>query len=265
MKKLLYVTKYSISVLTLTGLVLVPFVVSANSRDFNISNPNAVVCEALGRIGISCELSPQATPHVTYTPTPSSVLNGSGGNSGLTAAIYNAGKKNTNGNGGVMLVRAPMYEEVYEIIGGKKHLIPTKDIFYNYGFTDDMIRSIAREQLNKYPRVKVIQVAGDKKKNYYLTEGYMVRLIPHKTVSESYGDREEDIIIISKREFNYYPSDQFVFLEKSPNKDVFQIVSGEKRYLTPIAVRRMKLKNEEIAPINETELTYYKTGPPIVF
>ena len=93
----------------------------------------------------------------------------------------------------------------------------------------------------------------------------MIRLIPHKTVSESYGDREEDIVIISKKEFNYYPQNQFVFLENPLNRDVFQVLQGKtKRYITPQAVKRMKIDSEQIAPINQIELATYKTEKPII-
>ncbi|MBI2062462.1 MAG: hypothetical protein HYT64_02120 [Candidatus Yanofskybacteria bacterium] len=238
-----------------------------------ISDPNSLVCNVLSMIGLGCGVTPPSSyvrpAPITTTATnsnTSNVSNNSGNNSNLTAAIYNAGAKNTNGNGSdIILVRIPKHEEIYEIVGGKKHLIPTKDIFYDYGFTDGMIQPITQQQLDRYPRVKVIQVSGDKKKNYYLTEGFMVRLIPHKTISDSYGDRDEDIIVISKKEFNYYPPSQFIFLERPLRRDVFQVVNGSKRYVTPMAVERMKIRPDDIAPVNETELTYYKTGTPIIF
>lgn len=234
---------------------------------------NSFVCSSLALVGVPCGSSVPTTyvPVAVSTNTtsvsaiPSAKANTSN-NSSLTATAYNAGSKNTNGSGtDIILVRVPKHEEIYEIIGGKKHLIPTKDIFYDYGFTDSMIQPITQAQLDRYPRVKVIQVAGDKKKSYYLTEGYMVRLVPKKMIADSYGDREEDTIVISKKEFNYYPPDQFVFLERPLRRDVFQVVNGGKRYVTSMALERMRVKPDQIAPVNETELTYYKTGSPIIF
>jgi len=165
----------------------------------------------------------------------------------------------------VSLVRVPGQTEIYEIIGGKKHLIPTIDIFYNYGFKLEMIEDITARNLAKYPRVKLLMLAGNKNNTYYLTESGMIRLVPHKDVFDSYGDRNEDIIEVSKKEFNFYPRNQFVFLERPLNRDVFQITDGMKRYLTPMAVQRMVLTDEQIAPINETELAFYKTGKPIIY
>lgn len=273
MEKLFNITKYFLSLLTLAGLVLAPFVANADNKTLNISDPNTIVCEALNLVGIGCGTS-QATPYVPYARSTSSpqatsspVLMGNTGNtndnSSLTAAIYNSGSKGKRGD--VVLVRVIGQTKIYEIIGGKKHFIPTKDIFYDYGFRDELIQNITAEELNRYPRVKLIRVAGDNKKTYYLTEGQMLRLIPGKKVSDSYGDREEDVIVISKKEFNFYPQNQFVFLERPLRRDVFQIVNGKKRYLTPMAVERMKIRDTDVAPVNETEFSYHKTGSPVIF
>ena len=186
------------------------------------------------------------------------------GGSALTAAIYTAGKKQ-EGSDSVNLVRVKDKEEIYEIVGGKKHLLPTMDIFFDYGFKLESVQDITQKQLDKFPRIKLMQVAGDKKKTFYFTEGGMIRLIPDKNVFNSYGDREEDIIVISKKEFNWYPQNQFVFLENPLNRDVYQLVNGKvKRYLTQSAVKRMKLDLEQIAPINQVELSTYQTDKPIV-
>lgn len=223
------------------------------------NDPEGLVCGVLNSLGISCEKPAKST----------AVVNNSNSNSGSTgsvlgATIYTAGKK-TAGSDSVILVRTPGQSEIYEIVGGKKHLIPTMDIFYDYGFKDNMIQNVTAKNLAKYPRVKLLMLQGNKNSSYYLTEGGMIRLVPHKDVFDSYGDRDEDIIEVSKKEFNFYPRNQFVFLERPLNRDVFQIVDGMKRYLTPMAVQRMVISDEQIAPVNETELAFYKTGKPIVF
>lgn len=266
MQKLFNITKYSISLLTTIGLVLAPFVASATSaegKNLNISDPNAIVCEALGTIGIGCgtsQATPSSTPSPTSTPTQ---ISKPSDNSNLTAAIFNSGSKGKRANS--ILVRIMGQTEIYEIIGGQKHLIPTKDIFYDYGFRDELIQNITTEELNRYSRVKLIRAEGDNNKTYYLTEGQMFRLIPNNKIFDSYGNRSEDVLVISKREFNYYPPNQFVFLESPLRRDVFQIVNGKKRYVTPMAVERMKIRFYDLAPINEMEFNYYKIGSPIVF
>ena len=241
---------------------------------------NSLVCNVLSLVGLGCG-SAQTTNYVgsanyvssaqTIIPSPavattisSNTSNSSGNNSNLAATIFTAGEKQ-EGSDSVNLVRVKNQPEIYEIVGGKKHLIPTMDIFYDYGFKLEWVQDITQKQLDKFPRIKLMQVTGNKKKTYYFTEGGMIRLVPDKNVFNSYGDREEDIIIISKKEFNFYPQNQFVFLENPLNRDVFQIIQGKtKRYITPQAVKRMKIDSEQIAPINQTELATYKTDKPIV-
>ena len=240
---------------------------------------NSLVCNVLSLVGLGCG-SAQTTNYVgsanyvssaQITPSPAIVTttssdtsDSSGNNSNLAATIFTAGEKQ-EGSDSVNLVRVKNQPEIYEIVGGKKHLIPTMDIFYDYGFKLEWVQDITQKQLDKFPRIKLMQVTGNKKKTYYFTEGGMIRLVPDKNVFNSYGDREEDIIIISKKEFNFYPQNQFVFLENPLNRDVFQIIQGKtKRYITPQAVKRMKIDSEQIAPINQTELATYKTDKPIV-
>ena len=247
---------------------------------------NSFLCNALASLGLGCGSgtpgayqpgsagsgsvlgsvfggsTPVSAP-VTDTATTVTQDNPSGG-SALTAAIYTAGKKQ-EGSDSVNLVRIKGQEEIYEIVGGKKHLLPTMDIFFDYGFKLEAVQDITQKQLDKFSRIKLMQMTGDKKKTFYFTEGGMIRLIPDKNVFNSYGDREEDVIVISKKEFNWYPQNQFVFLENPLNRDVYQLVNGKvKRYLTQAAVKRMKIDPEQIAPINQTELANYQTDKPIV-
>jgi len=247
---------------------------------------NSFLCNALASLGLGCGSgtpgayqpgsagsgsvlgsvfggsTPVSAP-VTDTATTVTQDNPSGG-SALTAAIYTAGKKQ-EGSDSVNLVRIKGQEEIYEIVGGKKHLLPTMDIFFDYGFKLEVVQDITQKQLDKFSRIKLMQMTGDKKKTFYFTEGGMIRLIPDKNVFNSYGDREEDVIVISKKEFNWYPQNQFVFLENPLNRDVYQVIGGKtKKYLTQAAVKRMKIDPEQIAPINQTELANYQTDKPIV-
>lgn len=265
--------KYFAVPLVLIAVALPVFPAKADQA-LAYNDPNTLVCNALSLVGIGCG----AVPPVAYVkPAPTTIpasttkstvssdtSKDSGNNSGLTAVIYTAGQKQA-GSDSVNLVRVKGQSEIYEIVGGKKHLMPTMDIFYDYGFKLEWIQDITQKQLNKYPRIMLMQVVRDKKKTYYFTEGGMIRLIPDKNVSSSYGDRDEDIIIISKKEFNFYPQNQFVFLENPLNRNVFQLVQGKtKRYITPQALKRMRISAEQIAPINQTELATYKIDKPIV-
>jgi len=82
----------------------------------------------------------------------------------------------------------------------------------------------------------------------------------------SYGNRKEDVIFITAKEYNLYPRNQFIFVERPfINRDVYQIVSGVKRFVTPMAVKRMNIKDYQVAPVSITELDAYPAADPIIF
>ena len=167
----------------------------------------------------------------------------------------------------ITLVRVPGKTEIYQIIGGKKHVVSTVEIFESYGFTTDMIQDITAKQLAKYPRAKLLTVVGDKNGAvFYLTEAGTIRQVLNEKVMASYGDTRNDIITINQKEFNFYPRNEFVFVEAPAlSRDVFQLVEGTKRYVTPMALRRLKLDTINISPINVSELDEYLPAQPIIF
>lgn len=248
------------------------------------------VCDALSSVGLGCG-APQKVATPVYgqsSPLPSSQnvsreqpeqqANTGSSTGSLQASIANVTVKRTASDDEVILVKTPAtngYKQtlglntndaIFEIIRGQKHFIPTVDIFFDYGFDLSAVQSVTHKDLEQFPRVKLVNVYKDTKKNYYITEGYMIRLIPNKRVFESYGDREEDIITISKKEFNFYPRNQYVFLENPLSADVFQIVNdGSKRFVVSQVMKRLRMRQNQIAPINQAQLDAYTNGQPIIF
>lgn len=234
----------------------------AASRTYGQSNiPTATVAEAV----------PQSNTQ-TQTQQQANISNN------LQASIANVTVKRTASDDEVILVKVPATNGVkktlgletndalFEIIRGQKHFIPTVDIFFDYGFDLAAVQSVTHKDLEPFPRAKLTKINGDNKKTHYITEGHMIRLIPNKRVFESYGDREEDVITISKKEFNFYPRNQYVFLENPLSADVFQIVNdGSKRFVVPQVVKRLRIKQDQVAPINHSQLDAYTNGQPIVF
>ena len=153
---------------------------------------------------------------------------------------------------------------IYAIMNGKKHFLSTEDIRTLYAYQPSLVQAVSQTQLAQYPRVNLIKIKGDSKHVYYLTEGNMTRLM-NTRVMDSYGVRAEDAVTISKQEFNFYPQNQYVYLESPLNRDVFQIVGGNsKRYLTPMAVQRLGITVDQITPINQYEMDSYKILAPVV-
>jgi hypothetical protein len=190
--------------------------------------------------------------------------------SGLLGGLFGGSSNAPQYDPILTIVNVPGQTAVYRIVNGQKHSIPTTEIFYSYGFKLNIVQQITQRELDKYPAAKLFIVEGDAdEKNptiYYLTDGGMIRPILNDEVFYSYGNRKEDVITINEKEFNYYPRNQYVYLERPKmNRDIYQITGGIKRYLTPVAVKRLDLKEREIAPINQTEFDAYPEGEPVIF
>src|SRR3989344_2921499 len=152
-----------------------------------------------------------------------------------TESISDISVTGTASDDKVILVKTPAFgnirptiglntnDAIFEIIKGQKHFIPTLDIFYDYGFDLAPVQNMTQDELNTFARVRLINVKSDKNKVYYVTENGTVRLIPNVDVFESYGNREDDIITVSGKEFNFYPRNQYVFVENALGKDIFQV------------------------------------------
>ena len=194
----------------------------------------------------------------------------SGQSSGsLLGGIFGGGNGGPNFDPIISVVNVEGQSAVYRIIDGKKHSIPTTEIFYSYGFDVNIVQKISQKELDNYPLAKLFIVEGDENKNptiYYLTEGGMLRPMLNDRVFYSYGNRKEDVITINQKEYNYYPRNQFIFIERPKlDRDIYQISGGIKRYLTPVAVKRMGLKENEIAPVNQFEFDEYPEGESVIF
>ena len=242
--------------------------------------PKVLVCDVLESLGLGCGSSAIQSGNSSPKLSSSSNNNGDerGQNSYLSASITNAAVRRTVSGEEVILVKIPAggdirptiglttNDAIFEIIKGQKHFIPTVDIFFDYGFDLSVVQSITRKDLEPFPRAKLVNVYDNGKDIYYITEGYMIRLIPNDRDFKSYGDREEDIVTISKKEFNFYPRNQYIFLENPLSADVYQIVDdGTRRYVVPQVMKRLRIGQYQIAPINKIQLDAYKHGQPIIF
>jgi len=187
------------------------------------------------------------------------------------AEIFGNGNGKTKVDPVITVVNVPDQNAVYRIINGKKHSMPTEEIFESYGFDLSVVQNVSQEELDKYPLARLFTLESKEEKNedktiYYLTDGGMIRPILNDKVFYSYGNRKEDIIAINRKELNFYPGNQFIFVERPKiDKNIYQISGGIKRYLTPIAVTRMNITENEIAPVNQIEFDEYPEGESVIF
>jgi hypothetical protein len=242
-----------------------------------LNDPQTLVCQGLGIAGIACGAPAVSTGPVgvwkpkpirlsfdPLTPPADTTSTSSTGSPSLKSIISSAmAPKDLTGRK-INIVSVPESPEIYELINGQKHAFPSLAIFYDYGYTLAMIQPITQDQLAKYPRANLVKVQGSTAV-YYLTENGMLRQIynPSK-VLPYYGDTTDQIITITRKEFNIYPINQYVYQESPLNRDVFQLTATGKRYLTPMAVGRLKIQPNQIAPVSKAELDSYKTLAPLV-
>ena len=280
-----------VSKILIIGLIVSGFIFSLSAQAQAQTNPRptrmdpeGIVDYVLCSMGLGCGSTTTTASNTGATIRTTTSSNQNGGGGGLFG--FGSSSRNTRGliygatiikdfsGNEITLVRVPRPdsvpgelksdEEVYEIVKGKKHLIPTLDIFYEYGFRAEWVQFISQEQLDKYRRIKLIQVQGDKNKIvYYLTDAGLRRRVLNQEIMDSYGDRTQDIIVVSRKEFSYYPDNKFIHLEDAPQFDVYLIDDNIKKYLTPAAIRRMNIRRVQIAPVNETEFKAYEIGKPV--
>ena len=264
------------------ALVAVPLYQTSASQVFYpqylaVNDPQSMVCQGLGMAGIACS-TPTSTPSLppTWQPKPirlsfdplnspadSTTANSNSATTLKSIISYAMAPKDLSGQK-INIVSVPSSPEIYELVNGQKHAFPSIAIFYDYGYTESMIQSVTQDQLDKYPRANLVKVEGSSTL-YYLTENGMLRQIYNPTkVLPFYGDDANHAITISKKEFNIYPTNQYVYQESPLNRDVFQLTATGKRYLTPMAVLRLKIRPDQIAPVSKGELDSYKTLAPLV-
>jgi hypothetical protein len=162
---------------------------------------------------------------------------------------------------GVTLIRASNGVKVYAIVNNKRHWIPTAEVFNSYGYNWNNVSVVNATQVNNYDRVKLLRAEGDSKV-YYLTEKGYKRHIPTAEVFNSYGNRWEDVVIVSSAEINSYPNSDLIRLIGGTK--VYKLENGRKRWIkTAEAFNRLRFDWDNIAPCNQTELNVYPVGNDI--
>jgi hypothetical protein len=254
-----YVVAIIVVLLAILALLFVPMTIRAQETE---TSSGGFFCTVLfGGCDNSSSNSEDANTETPINVAPTSPENG-----GFWSNLF-GGSSNTKVTAVISIVSVPGSDEVYRIVSGKKHLIPNEEIFASYGLKLSMINAITAAELAKYPQARLFRVQGDESLTiYYLTSGGMIRPMINNKAFYSYGNRKEDVITINLKEFNFYPRNQYVFVDRPfVNRDIYQITSGVKRYVTPAAVSRMNIQAHEIAPVSIVELEEYQTSDPVIY
>lgn len=106
----------------------------------------------------------------------------------------------------------------------------------------------------------VLLRANGTKDVFYVTRRGLKRLVPNPQVFLSYGNKWSDVIQADQAVLDSYPENKYVFFEAAnPHRKVYKIEGGKKYPISEDEVKKLGLKNHEIAPVNRTELDYYKS------
>lgn len=160
-----------------------------------------------------------------------------------------------------LLVKLEDKPSVYQVVSNKKHWVPNPETFNSYGFRWDSIKIVSRQELDSYPRVKLIKTSISPEV-YYLTQSGMKRWLPNPEIFLSYGNRWQDIFIINQTELNSYPVNNLIHLNNSHM--VYKIEGTGKRWIKSAEVFiRLGFKWDTVAPANQAEFNFYSDGAPI--
>ncbi len=83
----------------------------------------------------------------------------------LLAGIFGNGNGKAKVDPVITVVNVPGQTTAYRIISGKKHSIPTEEIFESYGFSLSIVQKISQEELDKYPLARLFALESTKEEN----------------------------------------------------------------------------------------------------
>jgi len=153
------------------------------------------------------------------------------------------------------LIRQSGDAKVFLVVNGIKRHIPNPDIFLNYGFDWKDVKDVDKSVVDKYRTAFLIRVSKEANV-YYLVSGVR-KLIPTLEIFNSYGNKSEDVQVISRLEMDSYILTNLVRL--SGSTDIYLIRGDTKLKIMNAAVfERYNFNWNHVIDINQTELNYYR-------
>ncbi len=156
------------------------------------------------------------------------------------------------------LIRLINDYKVYLVTDGTLRHIPSPQIFLDYGFKWDDIQDVDEPIVSKYKNTYLVRESGTEEV-YYLNKNGVRKHIPNEEIFNSYGDKWEDVQVVSKTEMESYPVSNLIRLEGS---DDVHLVSENVRKLIPDAATfdRKGFDWNRIVSVNKTEFNWYRDG-----
>lgn len=160
------------------------------------------------------------------------------------------------------LIRAKGDYKVYLIVNGVKRHIPNPTIFLDYGFAWEDVKDVSQETVNKYSRAYLIRESR-KNEIYFISSNGIRKHIPNMDVFNSFGDKLEDVQIVSKTEMDFYPESKLIKLDGG--NDIYLVEGQSKRLISsPQVFEKLNLNWNYIIGVNEFEFNFYTNGENII-
>ena len=152
------------------------------------------------------------------------------------------------------LIRAIGDYKVYLVVNGIKHHIPNPEIFLDYGFGWSDVKDVPVNTIDKYISAKLIR-ESKQGKIYYLSSTGIKKWIPTAEIFSSYGNKWEDVQVISKKEMASYAVSN---LMRYGGK--IYLISGTYKKLIPsdAIFAKNKFNKELILDANKMEFDWFK-------
>jgi hypothetical protein len=158
------------------------------------------------------------------------------------------------------LIRQIGDEKVYLVVNGVKRHIPNPAVFLSYGFSWDDVKVAGSSVVEGYRNTYLIK-ASKTTAVYYLRDGVR-HLIPSAEIFNSYGDKWEDVQIISAYEMSVYPNSNLIRLTGTQQVNLLQ--DNAKRLIPSAEIFDKYHYNwNEIIDVNAAEFNYYKRGSDV--
>ncbi|MBU3924335.1 DUF5018 domain-containing protein, partial [Patescibacteria group bacterium] len=159
------------------------------------------------------------------------------------------------------LIRTIGDYKVYLVVNGIRRHIPNPEIFLDYGFTWSDVKDVPSETITKYKPARLVR-ESKQGKIYYLSALGVKKWIPTAEIFTSYGNKWEDIQVISKKEMDSYATSNLMKLIGSP--DVYLIENNTKRLIPSAEIfNKNKYDWAKILEANKIEFDWYKTGAAV--
>lgn len=156
------------------------------------------------------------------------------------------------------LIRAIGNYKVYLVVNGISRHIPNPEIFLNYGFVWEDVTDVPQSTIDKYQKAYLIR-ESKQGTIYYLRNDGIKKWIRSPEIFASYGNKWEDVQVISKPEMDSYPESNLIQL--AGDDKIYLLEENTKRWITSARIfNTRKLNWNYIISVNEMEFEWYKTG-----